>query len=127
MYEKAKDEFTMLLKGYPDYMIATHNLGLVYREMGRYDEAKKLFEKCIKNDIFDFESIDALADAYFIAAMARETDRSVRSRLGNLAVEQMTPVEALEAYLKAKEVPEKRTQTLLDHARQLLAESGAGR
>jgi DNA repair protein SbcD/Mre11 len=64
----------------------------------------------------------ALADAYFIAAMVRETERTVRSRLGNLAVEQMTPVEALEAYLKAKEVPEKRAQVLLDHARQLLAQ-----
>jgi exonuclease SbcD len=64
----------------------------------------------------------ALADAYFIAALVRETERTVRSRMGNLAVEQMTPLDALQAYLKAKEVPEKRAQALVEHARDLLAQ-----
>jgi DNA repair protein SbcD/Mre11 len=62
----------------------------------------------------------ALADAYFIAAMVRETERTVRSSLGNLAVEQMTPLDALQAYLEVREVPEKRAQALMEHARSLL-------
>jgi exonuclease SbcD len=62
----------------------------------------------------------ALADAYYIAAIVRETERSVRSRLGDLAVEQMTPLDALEAYLKVKGVPEKRARALLEHAQQLM-------
>ena len=62
----------------------------------------------------------ALTDAYFVAAIACETERTVRSRLGDLAVEQMGPIEALAAYLKAKDVPEKRVQALLEHARELL-------
>jgi DNA repair protein SbcD/Mre11 len=62
----------------------------------------------------------SLADAYFIAAMVKETERTARARLGSLAVEEMTPVDALQAYLKAKEVPEPRAAVLLEHARALI-------
>jgi DNA repair protein SbcD/Mre11 len=64
----------------------------------------------------------ALADAYFIAAIASETERTVRNRLGDLSVEQMTPIDALEAYLKAKDVPAQRARALVEHARDLLAQ-----
>jgi DNA repair protein SbcD/Mre11 len=65
----------------------------------------------------------ALGSAYFIAAIVRETERTTRGRLGNMAVEQMTAIDALSAYLKVKAVPEERAQVLLEHARQLLAEA----
>ena len=67
----------------------------------------------------------ALTDAYFIAALVCETERTARSRLGDLAVEQMTPIEALQAYLSltAKDMPPERMQKLLDHARQLVGEA----
>ena len=66
----------------------------------------------------------ALTDAYYIAAIARETERSVRSRLGEVTVEQLTPLDALQAYLKAKEVPEARAQALLERARTLITGQG---
>ncbi len=62
----------------------------------------------------------ALADAYFVAAIAREVERTIRDRLGGLAAEQLTPLQALEAYLKAKDVPPERARVLLAHASQLL-------
>ncbi len=67
----------------------------------------------------------ALTDAYFIAALVCETERTARSRLGDLAVEQMTPIEALQAYLglTAKDMAPERVQKLLDHARQLVGEA----
>jgi DNA repair protein SbcD/Mre11 len=64
----------------------------------------------------------ALADAYFIAAIVCETEHTVRNRLGDLAVEQMSPLDALAAYLKAHNIPEKRAQALLEHARDMLAQ-----
>lgn len=66
----------------------------------------------------------ALTDAYFIAAMVRETERSVRNRLGGVTVEQLTPLDALQAYLKTKETPEARVQALLDRARTLITGQG---
>jgi exonuclease SbcD len=66
----------------------------------------------------------ALTDAYYIAAIVRETERTVRSRLGDLAVEQLTPLDALQAYLKAKDVPEARVQALLERARTLITGQG---
>lgn len=65
----------------------------------------------------------ALGDAYFIAAIVRETERTARSRLGDMAVEQMTVIDALAAYLKVKDVPAERSQVLLEHARRLLADA----
>jgi exonuclease SbcD len=70
----------------------------------------------------DDEIRRALADAYFIAAIVCETERSVRSRLGDMGVEQMTPLQALEEYLKVKEIPEQRAQTLVEHARDLMSQ-----
>lgn len=66
----------------------------------------------------------ALTDAYFVAAIARESERSVRNRLGDVAVEQLTPLSALQAYLNAKAVPPERVQALLERARTLITGQG---
>lgn len=68
----------------------------------------------------------ALTDAYYIAAIVREVERTSRSRLGALTIEEMTPLDVLQAYLTVKNVPETRAQALLERARRLLSEAEAG-
>lgn len=69
----------------------------------------------------------ALASAHYIAGIARETEGGVRSRLGDVKVEGLTPIRALELYLKSKETPPERTKELLDYGRRVIQEaSGTG-
>jgi len=62
-----------------------------------------------------------LKDAFHIAAIVHDVDRSERVRLvSDKSVETLTPRELLVEYLKYKEVPSDRVQTLLEHADRLM-------
>jgi exonuclease SbcD len=66
------------------------------------------------NDIRDF-----LKDAHYFA-IARDIRREVRLRLGNRAAEEITPLDALKAYLESSKVSPERTRVLLDYGERLM-------
>jgi exonuclease SbcD len=64
----------------------------------------------------------ALQDAFYISTIVRDVIRPERIRLGDQAdIAALTPVEALERYLQAKETPPERTALLMQYAESLLA------
>ncbi|MFC1911925.1 exonuclease SbcCD subunit D [Chloroflexota bacterium] len=67
----------------------------------------------------DAEIRDALKDAYY-ATIAREIQREVRMRLGQFTAEDITPLDALKAYLESKKVPPERTEILLEYGGRLI-------
>ena len=69
--------------------------------------------------IRDDEIRHALQPAFHVAAIAHETERNVRLRLGQVAVEEMTPHEVLARYLQAKQTPPERVEVLLRHAERI--------
>jgi exonuclease SbcD len=71
----------------------------------------------------DDEIRKALGEAAYIAGISREVDRPARVRFGDHAVEQMTPRQALELYMKVKNVPGERATTLLTYAERLMNET----
>ncbi|MBI2886841.1 MAG: exonuclease SbcCD subunit D [Chloroflexi bacterium] len=62
----------------------------------------------------------ALASAHYIAGISREAPDSPRRRLGEVKVEELAPLQALELYLRARETPSERTQALLEYGRRLI-------
>ncbi|MBU0493521.1 MAG: exonuclease SbcCD subunit D [Chloroflexi bacterium] len=60
------------------------------------------------------------AGAGFVAAVNREVDRPVRVRFGGRFAESMTPRQALEAYLEARQTPPARREVLLRYADELM-------
>ena len=69
--------------------------------------------------IRDDEIHRALQPAFHVAAIAREVERNVRLRLGQVAVEEMSPREALARYLQAKQTPPERAEVLLRYAERI--------
>jgi exonuclease SbcD len=66
------------------------------------------------------EIVRALENAYFVAALQKDVERSDRIRIGAVSVEALTPVQLLERYFQVKEVPEERAKLLLEHAAGLI-------
>jgi exonuclease SbcD len=64
----------------------------------------------------------ALADAYYVAGINKEIERTYRQRLGE-SPEELTPTELLARYLESKDVPAERVEVLLHHAQEILSES----
>ena len=65
----------------------------------------------------------ALKDAFYVSAIVRDVVRPERIRLGDQSdIAGLTPLEALERYLKAKQTPTERIETLKQHASSLLKE-----
>jgi len=63
----------------------------------------------------------ALAPAFYVAAVARDVERPKRIRLGNsTAVEELTPRQLLERYLEAKGIPAERIAVLLQYADEIM-------
>jgi len=67
----------------------------------------------------DFRS--ALKEAHYFT-IARDIKRETRLRLGNLTAEELTPLDALKAYLNSKKVAPERTKTLLEYGERLIQE-----
>lgn len=67
---------------------------------------------------------EALKDAHFIAAISHEVEREHRARLGAVAAESLTPLEALKAYLEVKKTPAERQEELMSYAAGLIQAEG---
>jgi exonuclease SbcD len=66
------------------------------------------------------EIVRALDDAYFIASLQKDVERSERQRLGGVSVEELTPVELLERYLQFRQVPPDRAELLMERGAALI-------
>ncbi|MBI4289437.1 MAG: exonuclease SbcCD subunit D [Chloroflexi bacterium] len=64
----------------------------------------------------------ALEGASYVAAISRDVKREARLRLGGAAVEKMSPLRALEEYLKQKKVEAQRIELLKEYAQKLMQE-----
>ena len=64
----------------------------------------------------------ALTNAFTIAGIIKEIDWGVRSRLGAVSVESMTPMELLERYLEISAVPEGEKQALMEDAKTIISD-----
>jgi len=70
----------------------------------------------------DTEILKALRDAFYVAAVNKDVERSIRLRLGERNYEEMTPREILRKYLQVKQVPGQRAEVLLKYADELFQE-----
>ncbi len=71
--------------------------------------------------IIDYQTVrKALRDVFSIAAIRRDVDRLDRQSIVNAGVESLTVPDALDLYLRTKNVPDERRSTLLTHAQHLL-------
>ncbi len=64
----------------------------------------------------------ALASAHYLAGILREAEGGVRSRLGDVHIEALAPLGALELYLRSKETHEDRARQLLEFGKQVIAQ-----
>ena len=78
----------------------------------------------IEGHLRDNEIRDALKEAHYFT-IAREIQRETRMRLGNYTAEEITPLDALKAYLEAKKVSPERSKVLLEHGERLIRGEGA--
>ena len=69
----------------------------------------------------DSEIRNALKEAHNFT-LARETERINRLRLGKFTAEELTPLDALKAYMEAKKIPPGRAKVLLEYGEKLIAE-----
>jgi len=67
----------------------------------------------------DSEIRNALTEACCLA-ITRDIKRETRARLGKWTAEEITPVEALKAYLESKKVPQERAKILLEYGEKLI-------
>jgi exonuclease SbcD len=76
----------------------------------------------------DAEIHSLLAGSFKVATVVRDVKRTARIRLGsNQSIEQMTPLEVLQSYLRqARSIPEERTDKLLDLAKKVMASVSSG-
>jgi len=58
----------------------------------------------------------ALKEAYFVAGVSKEIERTYRQRLGGESPEGLTAAELLARYLESKDTPPERIEVLLDYA-----------
>jgi exonuclease SbcD len=67
---------------------------------------------------------DALKDAHYLT-IAKEIKRETRLRLGKWTAEEITPLDALKAYLESKKIAPERARLLLEYGGKLIQEQGA--
>jgi exonuclease SbcD len=63
-----------------------------------------------------------LGEAYFVASISKEMERTYRQRLGGESPEELAPAELLAHYLKSKDTPPERVDLLLQHAEEIFQE-----
>lgn len=73
----------------------------------------------------DIEIRNALKEAHYFS-IARDIRREARLRLGNLTAEELTPLEALKAFINTSKISEDRAKQLLEYGEKLIQEQ-AGR
>ena len=73
----------------------------------------------VEGQLNDADIRAALKEAHYFT-VAKDIKRETRLRLGKWAAEEITPVEALKAYLESKKVSSRRTKTLLEYGDRLI-------
>ncbi|MBI2860922.1 MAG: exonuclease SbcCD subunit D [Chloroflexi bacterium] len=68
---------------------------------------------------------EALKEAHYYAVV-RDLQREVRLRMGQVAVEELTPLEALKKFLEWKKTPDGEAKQLIEYGERLIAEQVAG-
>ena len=75
----------------------------------------------IEGFLKDNEIRNALSEAHYFT-IARDIKREARLRLGGRTAEEITPLEALKAYLESKKFSTERTKLLLEYGEKLIRE-----
>ena len=73
----------------------------------------------IEGQLRDSDIREALKEAHFFT-IARETLREARQRLGQFTAEEITPLDALKAYLESKKASPERTKVLMEYGERLI-------
>ncbi len=73
----------------------------------------------IEGQLRDNDIRDALKEAHYFT-IAKEIKRETRLRLGNYTAEEITPLDALKAYLESKKTPPERAKILLEYGERLI-------
>ncbi len=79
----------------------------------------------LEGQIRDNDLRSALTEAHYFN-IARDIKRESRLRLGKWSAEEITPIDALKAYLEAKKTPPERARVLLEYGAKLIQERGTG-
>ncbi|MFC2001443.1 exonuclease SbcCD subunit D [Chloroflexota bacterium] len=77
----------------------------------------------LEGQLRDNDIRHALKEAHYFT-VAREIQRETRRRLGNWTAEEITPLDALKAYLESKKVSAERTKVLLEYGEKLIRGQG---
>jgi exonuclease SbcD len=80
----------------------------------------------IEGHLRDNDLRNALKEAHYFT-IAKDIRRESRPRLGKLSAEEITPLDALKAYLEAKKVSPERGKILLEYGERLILEQRARR
>ena len=75
----------------------------------------------IDGQLRDNDLRDALKEAHYFT-IAKDIKRESRLRLGNQTAEEITPFDALKAYLESKKVSQEQTKVLLEYGEKLIQE-----
>jgi len=78
-----------------------------------------------EGQIRDADVRRALDEAYYVASLSKEIERTYRQRLGGESPEELMPAELLARYLESKETPPDRVEVLLRHA-EAIFQAGMG-
>lgn len=78
----------------------------------------------IEGQLRDNDIKNALKEAHYFT-IAKDVKREARLRLAGWTVEEITPLDALKAYLEAKKTSPERTKTLLEHGEKLIQKQTA--
>jgi exonuclease SbcD len=79
----------------------------------------------LEGQVRDSDIREALKEAHYYT-VARDTKRESRFRLGDGTAEEITPAQALKAYLQSIKVSPERAKTLLDYGERLIKETQEG-
>jgi exonuclease SbcD len=78
----------------------------------------------VEGQLIDNDIRNALKEAYYFT-IAKDIKRETRLRLGQWTAEEITPSEALKAYLESKKTAPERAKLLLEYGKRLIQEQGA--
>jgi len=79
-----------------------------------------------EGQIRDNDLRNTLKEAHYFT-IATDIQRETRFRLGKWTAEELTPLDALKAYLESKKTPPERTRVLLEYGEKLIQERGGQR
>jgi len=75
----------------------------------------------LEGQLRDSDIRSALKEAHYFT-IAKDIRREIRLRLANFSAEEITPLEALKAYLEDRKYSQKQTRKLLEHGEKLIRE-----